>query len=922
MTCMIELAQFASIRRNWVRRMVNSRHAKLCVIALMVAFLTPTRADGADGWIGETIEARYEELLLMDATDYDNSPIYRELYENSLADAFEEAIRDAREYPYARRDQIAYFDFKVFPESDVPPEIRTQFLDNERFAKLFTKTLPMLAYAYRVPGSGRQANPYYHNEDVLDLFLFVLEYCYGRGLTEDAWLPDHAATASKKALARGLVRPSGDLSAQSLQLGGFVQSIFLMREQLRKRGLLDRYRKVLRNLAINNGHLYPVFFEQARPDAGADYSTEISDDEAYYLNADGIRLFVDYFMPYFVLIKDAGEQRVMAENLRRVIAKNLSIVPGSQGTIKPDGTGFHHHTAYVGGYTPYTFEAHAQLLYLVSGSDYYAPQNVEVVKFALESFRTMAQKYTVSSALKGRLIRSTERGAAIAILKSMALLAHFNGIDDAEMRARFHEYFDRQFFFESDRLGSFYQGERSVKIRGLGIFRIIDDVLSVPTAPAAVPSGVTVKPYAAAAFFRRDNWLVTAKGFSRYFWDYEGPMNKHQNSFGQNWSYGLLQVFSAGDPVSERESGYDLWAGWDWYHVPGTTASHYPVVERTLREVTQRRKELGVKQTAVQRNYSDRSFVGGVSNGDHGLFVVDLQAVPFTDPTNLTARKSYFFVGDKVLALGTRITGGTELHETHTTLFQTKLQSSTQATRADGQSFSEIGHELNLTADKPTVLRDSVGNSYVLVKSSAELAVTRNKQSSLSTSYEPTSGHYVQAFLNHGLMPEGDHYEYVLIPADPDGQKADALASDVSSYYQVIHDDLMHIVRFPEYDVTGYAFYETGLTPGSLLVKSSNLNAVAMTQRNGDKFYLAVSVPDIGWHYDPDDLFAGLGYGSRHYATQEAKLHELQLVLRGRWRLSSEQDQVGVNYSGDETILHIKCQDGLSQQLILAPAKD
>ena len=70
MTCMFELVQFASIRRTWVRGMVNNRHAKLCVIALMFAFLTPTRAESGDHWIGETIKAGYENLLLAETADY------------------------------------------------------------------------------------------------------------------------------------------------------------------------------------------------------------------------------------------------------------------------------------------------------------------------------------------------------------------------------------------------------------------------------------------------------------------------------------------------------------------------------------------------------------------------------------------------------------------------------------------------------------------------------------------------------------------------------------------------------------------------------------------------------------------------------------------------------------------------------------
>ncbi len=58
-------------------------------------------------------------------------------------------------------------------------------------------------------------------------------------------------------------------------------------------------------------------------------------------------------------------------------------------------------------------------------------------------------------------------------------------------------------------------------------------------------------------------------------------------------------------------------------------------------------------------------------------FVQDLESVPFTAPTDLQGRKSYFLVGDQVLALGSHISGGTAADETHTTIFQTRWRAPT-----------------------------------------------------------------------------------------------------------------------------------------------------------------------------------------------------------------------------------------------------
>ena len=324
----------------------------------------------------------------------------------------------------------------------------------------------------------------------------------------------------------------------------------------------------------------------------------------------------------------------------------------------------------------------------------------------------MVQKYSVSAALRGRLIRGGGEGVSTAVSKAMAFLAHPDGLDDLEMKARFLEFFDESYFFSEERPRAYHEGARGLAIRGLGIWRLVSHLKGHAIEPSETPSGAWIKPYAAAAFFRRGEWLVTAKGFSQYFWNYEGPLNSRQNSFGQNWAYGSLAVFNAGSPVSEQGSGYSLFNGWDWYHVPGTTASHYPIEERAERASRDSRREQGIEQRTTHRDYNTRTFVGGVGLGDHGFFVQDLEAVPFTAPTDLSARKSYFFAGDKVLAVGTRIRGGTAEDETHTTIFQTYLEDAESATEVDGQRLTGLDTMLRYSAGTAVKLIDSVRNNW------------------------------------------------------------------------------------------------------------------------------------------------------------------------------------------------------------------
>ena len=885
-------------------------------VAFLVIILAavPVRGQSVET---ENLIQRYQDLLLLTTDDYQMVDVAITVFQDHLLPQFSRAARDAQSYSYDYRGVPAYY---AQGESAGTEEEKALEEANSRFLRFFRNTLPMLAYAYQTPGPIPGANPHYQNDEVLALYLDGLDYCYSRGLTEDAWIIDNAGRRSGRAMERGWVRTSGDFSTEILRLGGFIQGIFLMREPLAENGLLDKYRAVVRNLAVNNGAMYTVFYQIARSEVAGSLTTPLLVEERHYLNADGIRLFADYFFPYFLLIEDVDERDRMTSILREVIGANIAIKPGVQGTIKPDGTGYHHATAYVGAYSPFAYEAMAQLLYLLRGTGFYRSENVEALKLALQSYRVMVQRYTVSTAFRGRLIKGSGESPSVAVAKAMAFLAHPDGVDDADMRSRFAEFFDTTYFYEDDRLASLYQGQRSVSIRGLGSFRLIADLQSLHTQAEETPAGVWIKPYAAGAFFRQDDWLVTAKGFSQYSWDYEGPLDTGENSFGQNWAYGLLQVFSAGQPISERGSGYDYFNGWDWYHVPGTTASHYPIEQRTSQAVQQARQEHGIVQRSTHRNYNNKTFVGGVSIGGHGLFVQDLEAVPFTAPTDLQARKSYFFVGDKVLALGTHIRGGTDEDETHTTIFQTRLASADSPTGANGDQAAVGETPIRQPAGSTMAMSDSVGNSYFLASSTSDLFLSRQVQQSLSPDYEPTEGAFVQAYLNHGIKPLGDSYQYVLIPADPDGLKLQALAANPSDYYQVVEDGNIHLVYFPEQQITGYAFFELAETPNDQLVRRANLPAVVMTQEDSDGITLAASVPDIGWQFDSVIVSRGLSYASNHFKRQEAKVHLLELSLRGNWRLAEDVQGVWLHSTSYGTTLLLKSTDGLSSLVRLTPA--
>ena len=160
----------------------------------------------------------------------------------------------------------------------------------------------------------------------------------------------------------------------------------------------------------------------------------------------------------------------------------------------------------------------------------------------------------------------------------------------------------------------------------------------------------------------------------------------------------------------------------------------------------------------------------------------------------------------------------------------------------------------------------------------------------------------------------------MLIPADPDGLKLQALAANPSDYFQVVEDGNIHLVYFPEQQITGYAFFELAETPSDQLVRHVNLPAVVMTQEDSDGVTLAASVPDIGWQFGRTIVSQGLSAANDHFKHQEAKVHILELSLRGNWRLAEDMEGVWLNSTSHGTTLWLECTDGLSYRVRLTPA--
>ncbi len=426
--------------------------------------------------------------------------------------------------------------------------------------------------------------------------------------------------------------------------------------------------------------------------------------------------------------------------------------------------------------------------------------------------------------------------------------------------------------------------------------------------PEADPNGTFVMPYAALLCHRRDNWLASVKGQSRYVWGSERQARR--NCYGLFEGLGQLEILAGGDPVSAEASGYEG-RGWDWCRFEGTTVPQLPL----------ERIDKGWTRISATVN-SPETFVGGLSQqGRQGIFamIVNQKIMP---ATTLVGRKSWFFSDNQVLCLGSDISCDEAQYPTQTTLCQKALRANEQGqfppTLLDGAQLTALPEQRELDEARPHWFIDVQQSGYY-VPAGQKVTVARRHQTSRDVNdWEDTEGDFLTAWIDHGKAPSNANYEYmVVVRATPEALQEFAVAPP----YQVMQrDQAAHIVRHNAAGRWGCAFFvpqdvtEHTVAKNMLPIKAVDRPCLIMAEavRDGE---LAMSVAD-------PDLNIEKG---------TSKPQPLRVTLRGAWRLVGATgiicawqlpgagENVRIVSADDEaTVVEVLCQDGASYDIRLA----
>jgi len=670
-----------------------------------------------------------------------------------------------------------------------------------------------------------------HSERARQRFLDLIDYAHDQGWT-----------------AGSLMGTS--YGGEQLWIASYVHAVYILRDFLREQGRLGRELETLR-YHLSVGATYRV------PDhPGA--------------NADEVRSVLLFRLLYVLMLDDSPEKLRDMKCLVRWANAALSVAPGYGDTFKPDGTVFHHATAYASAYGNDAALMASLTYWLLNGTRFgLAREAGENIKRALLTLRFMAGQYEMPMGVSGRWPFSGPR--LIGITPAFAYMA--DALKDAELGAAYARLWNPA----APEVQRFYGwcGARIYWSDSPGALPWLLDAAE-KYRPEPHPQGHRVYPFAAMNFHRRSQWVASVRGWSRYVWNYEDLPG--ENHYGRYSSDGMLQIFSRGEPVSGEASGYRE-AGWDWLRPPGTTVIRVPL------------KSLPTTQDRL-RIYTQDPFMGGVAlEGRQGVW-----AMRFADPCyepSFRFRKSVFFVDDTLVCLGSGIANADADHATETVLYQTALQ-----TRPP--SFPSAGQR------RVQWMTDPVGNGYYFPEPQLVETRTHHQQSMDNGGNRQTEGDFSVAWLDHGRAPDHAGYAYAVRPdTTDDTMKRYAAAPD---FAVLRRDDTAHIVYFAGQRIMGYVLFGAaeGLKYDAL--NGADSPCLVMTRREADRLILAVA--------DPDLRLGKQTMANVPAAYQPGGEGRLRLRLNGAW--SIETGPVSVRAVNDHEF-EVTCRNGESYELVLKP---
>jgi len=547
-----------------------------------------------------------------------------------------------------------------------------------------------------------------------------------------------------------------------------------------------------------------------------------------------------------MLLPDAIKQAQAFYFLRNKLSKQICTSNTANG-FKADGSGYHHMRHYP-AYMRNALRSIAKTTYALSDTPFQI--NVDafnVIKKAILNLRFCVNKKSWPIGLRGRHPELTYNiKIPYEFVKS-----RIDGKIDPELAAAYLR------FHPKAKLGR--QGFK----------------------PESTPQGTLAMPYAGILAFRHKQWLALAQGYGKYY--YSTEINAGKNRFGRYTTNGTLDIIG---PEGIVKSGTSL-KGWDWNRMNGATVIYYP--ETKLRP----------KTSGTECLFTPYGFFGGISwQGKNGCFVMQIYGEPYD--RSFSAKKSYFMIGDRIIALGSNIKNNEKQYPSQTNLFQKALFKKDNPTYVDGFKDTAFPKEKTLTKNSAHYLLDPMGSGYYIAKGQTVSVARKHQKMRNSRDNAYAEGDFATVWIEHGTSPQSADYEYVIMPYCGKEKLAEfvKLMGKGKAYKVLQKNKYGHVLHDLISNIYGAVFFKGQKINNLEPIMKVDRNCLIMFKKIAGRLEIAIGDPDVN-------------RPGKRWKWKASKLTPLKILFRGKWELVKPVEGVKVIMKNKEkTIIECACIDG------------
>lgn len=679
-----------------------------------------------------------------------------------------------------------------------------------------------------------------------------------------------------------------------IRLNSIANSIFLIRDELRKQDKLkSRIDMLLWHTRM--GGLLDI-------------------DYTIGENTDKVRGGALVKLITVLLMKNNTSKAILLNSFKEYMDHVISFSPGYSDTIKPDYSIYHHRGTYLNSYGVQSVNTMALIYWLLQDTPYaLSKKSTDILKNTLIRQSQIAYGTDLHFGVSGRFPHQNNAIERFLLPAYSFMSLDGKTVSDEMLAKRFNYLYRISDPSEINRI-------LTPALTYSGTFGTLDLMVQlhekIGNQEDKPKNGVYTLPYSSFSVYRKDHAFAAVKGYNKYVWDFETSGSKGENRLGRYLSFGFLITVQGNEEKGFKGANIDMNEGYHWAFLPGATTKALPIEKMYfINKPTKKYLE------GYHRSFSETTFANGLSQqGRNGMYAIELrddvgpneERILFDD--TFRAKKSYFFIDNEIICLGSNINNGDKRYNTVTTLFQYKLDKN-KSTFYNGTSLGK-----SLFVNKKTkggYFTDQNGLHYI-IEDSGNVIIEQKEQESLKrvgSDYEKTVSPHVKAYINHGSSPVDRHYEYEIILNTP----KDSLQTFLNnkSYEVLMKNSGVHSIHHKRTGITAYAIFDAKSNLKGP-IQAVDTPILAMFKKSEKHAVLSIANPDIQldiWNHNmsrmPNEIVNAPSKGS-----------VISVTVKGEWySMNAIHDILSIEHSNFNTILKIYCKNGKSVDIPLQKRK-